>query len=76
MTGAALINYEILGNIDRALHAHLVPRYADEPDEQRRKPIWFRDLAKAPKFDPERDRALMEKIAQAIQKRLAGNPKS
>jgi diadenosine tetraphosphate (Ap4A) HIT family hydrolase len=76
VTGAALINYEILGNTDRALHAHLVPRYADEPDEQRRKPIWFIDLAKAPKFDPERDRALMEKIAQAIQKRLTGNPKS
>ena len=69
VTGAALINYEILGNTDRALHAHLVPRYADEPDEQRRKPIWFIDLAKAPKFDPERDRALMEKIAQAIQNR-------
>ena len=76
VTGAALINYEILGNTDRALHAHLVPRYADEPDEQRRKPIWFIDLAKAPKFDPEGDRALMEKIAQAIQKRLTGNPKS
>jgi diadenosine tetraphosphate (Ap4A) HIT family hydrolase len=70
VTGAALINYEILGNTDRALHAHLVPRYADEPDEQRRKPIWFCDLAKAPRFDPKRDRELMRIIAQAIQKRL------
>lgn len=76
VTGAALINYEILGNTDRALHAHLVPRYADEPDEQRRKPIWFRDLAKAPKFDPERDKELMGKIAQAIQKRLTRNAKA
>ncbi|MBN1568255.1 MAG: hypothetical protein JXA73_10445 [Acidobacteria bacterium] len=73
VTGAALINYEILGNTDRALHAHLVPRYADEPDEQRRKPIWFLDMAKAPKFDPERDSELMGKLAQAIQKRLARN---
>ena len=70
VTGAALINYEILGNTDRALHAHIVPRYADEPDEQRRKPIWFRDLANAPKFCPERNKELMDKIALAIQKRL------
>jgi diadenosine tetraphosphate (Ap4A) HIT family hydrolase len=71
VTGAALINYEILGNTDRALHAHLVPRYADEPDEQRRKPIWFRDLVKAPKFDPEGDSELLGIIAQAIRQRLA-----
>ena len=70
VTGAALINYEILGNTDRALHAHIVPRYADEPEEQRRRPIWFRDLTNAPKLDPERDKELVEKIAPAIQKRL------
>ncbi|HET9915027.1 MAG TPA: hypothetical protein VFQ13_24265 [Anaerolineales bacterium] len=70
-TGAALINYEILGNTDRALHAHIVPRYADEPEEQRRKPIWFSDMSKSPKFDMERDRELMDRIAQAIQKRLS-----
>jgi diadenosine tetraphosphate (Ap4A) HIT family hydrolase len=76
VTGAALINYEILGNTDRALHAHIVPRYADEPDEQRRKPIWFRDLTKAPKFNVEHDSELMDKLAQAIQKRLAEIAKS
>jgi len=70
VTGADLINYEILGNTDRALHTHIVPRYAEEPDEQRRKPIWFSDMDKAPKFDPERDRELMDRIAQAIQNRL------
>jgi diadenosine tetraphosphate (Ap4A) HIT family hydrolase len=70
VTGADLINYEILGNTDRALHAHIVPRYAEEPDEQRRKPIWFSDLASAPAFDPEQDAKFMERIAQAIQKRL------
>jgi diadenosine tetraphosphate (Ap4A) HIT family hydrolase len=70
VTGAALINYEILGNTDRALHAHIVPRYADEPDEQRRKPIWFSDMNKAPKFDLMCDKELMNSIAQAIQIRL------
>src|SRR5512138_3605192 len=70
VTGAALINYEILGNTDRALHTHIVPRYANEPDEQRRRPIWFSDMNKAPKFDPEHDRELMGRIAQAIQNQL------
>lgn len=70
VTGAALINYEIQGNSERALHAHIVPRYANEPDKQRRRPIWFSDRTKAPKFDPERDKELMDRIAQAIQKRL------
>jgi diadenosine tetraphosphate (Ap4A) HIT family hydrolase len=69
-TGAALINYEILGNTERALHVHIVPRYADEPDEQRRKPIWLSDLSDAPKFDPERDKNLMQKLAESIQQRL------
>ena len=70
VTGAYLINYEILGNTERALHAHIVPRYAEEPDGQRRRPIWFSDLGNAPKFDRERDQELMDSLAQAIQKRL------
>ena len=70
VTGAALINYEILGNTDRALHAHILPRYSDEPDETRRKPIWFSDWNTAPKFDPDRDRELMQKLANALKKRL------
>ena len=71
VTDAALINYEILGNTDRALHAHIVPRYADEPDEKRRRPIWFSDSANAPKFDLEHDKEFMNRIAQAVQKRLS-----
>jgi diadenosine tetraphosphate (Ap4A) HIT family hydrolase len=71
VTGADLINYEILGNTDRALHAHIVPRYADEPDDKRRRPIWFSDFANAPKFDRERDREFMDRIAKTIQKRLS-----
>ena len=35
VTGAARLNYEMLGNSDPALHAHVFPRYADEPDEHR-----------------------------------------
>ena len=69
-TGAALINYEILGNTDRALHAHIVPRYADEPDEQRRSPIWLSDWRSSPKFDQARDGDLMKKLADSIQRHL------
>ena len=29
-TGAERINYEILGNVDPALHAHVIPRHATE----------------------------------------------
>jgi diadenosine tetraphosphate (Ap4A) HIT family hydrolase len=70
VTDAALINYEILGNTDRALHAHIFPRYSDEPEVTRRRPIWFSDWVNAPKFDPERDAILMQKLADSIRNRL------
>ncbi len=70
VTGAALINYEILGNTDRALHAHIVPRFADEPDEQRRRPIWLSNMNSAPKLDLERDAKLMRDLAASIERRL------
>lgn len=31
--GLRRINYEILGNTDTYLHAHIIPRYLDESDE-------------------------------------------
>ncbi len=34
------INYEILGNVDRDLKAHLFPRYGWEPAELRHGPVW------------------------------------
>lgn len=71
VTAAALINYEILGNADRALHAHIIPRYSTEPDETRRKPIWFSDWTSAPPFDLERDQPLMDQLAQVIRNRLS-----
>jgi len=76
VTGAMLINYEILGNTDRALHAHIFPRYQDEPDETRRKPIWFSNWESAPKFDLEGDKDLRQKLADSIQKRLRDHSES
>lgn len=66
VTGAIRINYEILGNSEAALHAHLFPRYVTEPEEKRLKPVWFYDWQSAPLFDLKRDQPLMDKIAAAI----------
>ncbi|GAB4479730.1 MAG: hypothetical protein OHK0031_00320 [Anaerolineales bacterium] len=70
VTRAARINYEILGNSDPALHAHIIPRLEAEPAEYRAGPVWFYPFEQAPRFDPARYAALMEKIRAAILRRL------
>jgi len=70
VTGAARINYEILGNSEPALHVHIIPRYEAEPDDLRRGPIWFYDWSKAPKFDPVLHKPLMDRLRAAIEKRV------
>jgi diadenosine tetraphosphate (Ap4A) HIT family hydrolase len=73
VTGAFRINYEILGNLDPALHAHIIPRYMSEPEERRTAPPYLYDQAyrNSIHFDLERDRELMKQLAQAIRRRLA-----
>lgn len=66
VTDAYRINYEILGNTEAALHAHIFPRYKHEPDELRRHPAWSYDWATAPEFDPEGDQSLIDGIASFI----------
>ena len=72
VTGAYRINYAVCGNSDPFLHAHIVPRYASEPEEYRNGLPWSypRDLMDSVLFDPGRDNGLMIQIAAAIQKRL------
>jgi diadenosine tetraphosphate (Ap4A) HIT family hydrolase len=72
VAGASRINYEILGNSEAALHAHVFPRYATEPEEKRQKPVWFYDWESAVLFDKERDRSLMQEIAKAIARYQGG----
>jgi diadenosine tetraphosphate (Ap4A) HIT family hydrolase len=50
-TGAVRINYAMYGNVEPALHAHLVPRYADEAAALRTAHPWAYDWAAAPRFD-------------------------
>jgi diadenosine tetraphosphate (Ap4A) HIT family hydrolase len=68
VTGAARINYEILGNGEAALHAHVFPRFTTEPEERRRKPAWFYDWKNSPPFDLQHNKQLMDKIAAAIKR--------
>jgi diadenosine tetraphosphate (Ap4A) HIT family hydrolase len=66
VTGAARINYEMLGNLEPALHAHVIPRHRTEPAALRTKPVWSYDWTQAPPFDLERDGGLMAEIAHRI----------
>lgn len=37
------VNYDILGNTDNYLHAHVFPRFEWEKEERRRMPVWLYD---------------------------------
>lgn len=50
-TGAERINYEILGNVEPALHAHVIPRHASEDPALRAKPVWLHDWSQAAPFE-------------------------
>lgn len=65
-TGAIRINYAVFGNLDPALHAHVVPRFADEPDHLRTGTPWSYDWLAAPPFDPQQHADLRERIAELI----------
>ena len=68
VTGAARINYEILGNGEPALHAHLFPRFDDEPAEYRIGPVWLypTEVRAAVPFDPIVHGELRDRIATAL----------
>jgi diadenosine tetraphosphate (Ap4A) HIT family hydrolase len=72
VTGAYRINYEIQGNLDPALHAHVIPRFMTEPEEMRKRPPMFydKDFRQSIPFDYERDKYLMEQVAEAVRRRL------
>lgn len=51
VTGALRINYAMFGNMEPALHAHVHPRYATEPEALRTAHPWAYDWSQAPAFD-------------------------
>ena len=50
-TAPLRINYAIFGNVEPALHAHVIPRYRDEPEAMRTQHPWAYDWSRAPAFD-------------------------
>ncbi len=65
-TNAVRINYAIFGNQDPALHAHVVPRYQDEPLPQRTAHPWAYDWTHASAFDARSLSLLRAQICTAL----------
>jgi diadenosine tetraphosphate (Ap4A) HIT family hydrolase len=51
-TAPLRVNYAIFGNVEPALHAHIIPRHRKEPKDMRTAHPWMYDWSKAPAFDP------------------------
>ncbi len=68
VTDAYRINYQILGNLEPALHSHVFPRYMEEPEEYRTSlpQSYDRAYRQSVVFNYERDRPLIEAIAHAV----------
>jgi diadenosine tetraphosphate (Ap4A) HIT family hydrolase len=66
VTGASRINYEILGNSEPELHAHIFPRYANEPEERRKMPVWFYDWQTAVQYSERAHGELLGRIREAL----------
>jgi diadenosine tetraphosphate (Ap4A) HIT family hydrolase len=66
LTGAVRINYAMFGNLEPALHAHVHPRFADEPEALRTAHPWAYDWSTARRFDPVRDGPLLEGLRARI----------
>lgn len=66
----ARLNYMIAGGLVPHLHAHVFPRYADEPAKYRAGPVgaYPDEIRQAPEnaFDPERHQVLIDSVATAL----------
>jgi diadenosine tetraphosphate (Ap4A) HIT family hydrolase len=68
-TDAYRINYEILGNTEAALHAHIFPRRMTEPDQYRCGPVFAYPEAERESrpFDSGRDDRLLRLIRNFLE---------
>ncbi len=66
LTGAVRINYAIFGNLEPALHAHVVPRYLDEPEERRTQQPWAWDWSALPSAVPAAMATFMQDLRAGI----------
>jgi diadenosine tetraphosphate (Ap4A) HIT family hydrolase len=65
-TSGLRINYAMYGNVEPALHAHVIPRYVDEPVETRTAQPWAFDWSLAPAYTEEGYGELRRRIAAAL----------
>jgi diadenosine tetraphosphate (Ap4A) HIT family hydrolase len=71
-TAAARINYAMFGNADPALHAHIFPRHATEPEATRGAQPWAFDWTLAPSYAEALHGELKRRIAAHIERQLVG----
>ena len=71
-TGAVRINYAMFGNVEPALHAHVLPRHADEPARFQAGHPWTYDWNRAPAYLAERDGPLQARIAAELARVAVG----
>jgi diadenosine tetraphosphate (Ap4A) HIT family hydrolase len=64
-TSALRINYAMFGNLEPALHAHVFPRYANEPAATRTAQPWAFDWSLAPEYS--------DAVHGDVKRRIAGN---
>jgi diadenosine tetraphosphate (Ap4A) HIT family hydrolase len=65
-TSALRINYAMFGNVEPALHAHVLPRFADEPTATRTAQPWAVDWSLAPAYSDALHGDLKRRIAAII----------
>ena len=69
VTGAVRINYAIFGNVEPALHAHVFPRGAAEPEATRSAQPWAFDWTLAPAYSEAAHGELRRRIGAHIERR-------
>ena len=67
ITGCYRVNYEILGNSEPELHAHIFPRYLSEAEDMRKRPAWFYDWQSAPRYTAKEHDHLRLAMRHALQ---------
>ncbi len=67
LTGAVRINYAMFGNAEPALHAHVFPRHANEPQAQRTAQPWALDWDGAPPYSAALHGELQRRLRAALE---------
>jgi len=68
---ATRINYALFGNLEPALHAHLFPRHASEPEATRSAQPWALDWQRAPGYNDSMHGDLRVRIGAALERRAS-----